>query len=177
MKRVDQLASNAVDPYFGILKLLFFGSLSHVKGRCLCWLPYRLGDDQQAPTKSRSVFFSIHSFLAVTLASPQPWFGVVKRTSRWCKSPRWQPWWRSSALRTADRKTYRKDSSSGSWCGWSVSQHALDERQGNTLDRSVSGLKLDSVNSWTYHFSSVFVGKKWESFVHRNQSHSFREIG
>lgn len=171
----------------------FFVSLSHVEGWCLCWLPYRLGDDQQAPAKRWSGFGRGRSilFLAATLASPQPSFGVLKRTSRWCKSPRWQPWWRSSALRTADcASSYRKHSSLRSWCGWSVSQHALDERQGNTQDRlvSVSGLKLDPfivgclisalcvfaaikcLFVWLLKSSQNFYMNTFESFVHQNQS-------
>lgn len=64
---------------------------------------------------------------------PQPSFGVLKRTSRWCRSPFWQPWWRSSALQTADcvseeKTSYRKPSSSGSGWSWSVSQAACSGR-------------------------------------------------
>lgn len=63
MKQVDQLASNALDLYFGILKLLFFSALmSHVEDWFLCWL--RLGDDQQAPDERWSGFGRGRSILS-----------------------------------------------------------------------------------------------------------------
>lgn len=100
---MDQLASNSVDPYFGILKPLFFQLPVPRGGPASLLAPVQTGR-RPAGAGQAPVWFwprSIHSFLAAALAPPQPSFGVLKRTSR-CKSPRWQPRWRSSALRTAD---------------------------------------------------------------------------
>lgn len=102
-----------VDPYFGILKLLCFSAPRPMRrGRCLCWLPYRLGDGQPSAgpvLAAADPFFSGGHFggSPAVIRSPEEDFQVTDLGPLAAAVEVLSPV-------NSCRRTYRKHSSSGS---------------------------------------------------------------